>query len=178
MEEDLQCLLKTKSSESPQRWTSIQLKPGFLSGQWCSCWMQKGSDTFPACSWIYRLCMQWMHKHQQDVSSCHYLLLECCCPAPVGWWFIKSSLCLSQYFLLLSYLFAVSSAAPLCCFDLWFMLFYFLQSSAIFIYVALKSRFANVPVPATSLRPPPCLHTISSPSFEKVIAFIESNKFS
>lgn len=140
--------------QSPQRWTSIQLEPGFLSGRRCSCWMQKGSETFPACSWIYRLRTQWMQKHQQDVSSCHYLQLGCCCPAPVGWWFIKSYLCLSQYFLLLSYLFAVSSAAPLHCFDLWFMLFYFLQSSAVFIYVALKSRFANVPVPATPSRPP------------------------
>lgn len=116
--------------------------------------MQKGLETFPAYSWIYSLCMQWMHKHEQDVSSCHYLQLGCCCPAPVAWWFIKSYLCLSQYFLLLPNLFAVSSAAPLHCFDLWFTLFYFLQSSAVFIYVALKSPFANVPVPATSGRPP------------------------
>lgn len=137
-----------------------------LAGQWHSCQMQKGSETFPACSWIYRLCMWWMHKYQQDVSSCHYLQLGCCCPAPVGWWFIKSYLCLSQYFLLLSYLFAVSSAAPLHCFDLWFMLFYFLQSSAIFIYVALKRRFANAPVPATSSVPPLCLHSISYLSFD------------
>ena len=60
----LNVLSRASCQQSPQGWSSVQLEPGFLSGQWCSCWIQKGPETFPASSWIHRLCMQWMHKHQ------------------------------------------------------------------------------------------------------------------